>query len=74
MVVAAGRLEYQHFGGVANFHTAVHDDGSFKGSAYNMRNSQLQRLKGDIVGDTIEADTENPYCEYHLTLKKEQAP
>ena len=29
------------------------------------------RLEGKVVGNSIEADTESPWCQYHLTLKRE---
>ena len=73
MVIVNGRLEYRHGGAAAAaiFHVPIHDDGSFSGSTINQGNKQIQALEGKIVGNSIEADTESPWCQYHLTLKRE---
>jgi hypothetical protein len=73
MVIVNGRLEYRHGGAAAAaiFHVPIHDDGSFSGSTINQGNKQIQALEGKIVGNSIEANTENPYCRFHMTLKRE---
>jgi hypothetical protein len=71
MVIVNGKLEYRHFGNGAIFHIMVHDDGSFSGSGFSPWNKQRVTFEGKVVGKSIEADTENPYCKYHMTLKRE---
>jgi hypothetical protein len=73
MVIVNGRLEYRHGPGhgVAIFHIIVDDDGSFSGSALNMGNKLPQSLEGKVLGNSIEADTGNRYCQFHLTLQRE---
>jgi hypothetical protein len=65
-------MEYQYGGNIAIFHVKVNDDGSFRGSAIRRRGEgQVQTLEGKVIGNSIEADTESPWCQYHLTLKRE---
>jgi hypothetical protein len=73
MVIVNGTLEYRHGGGigVAVLHIMVHDDGSFSGSALNQVGKAPQDLEGKVVGNSIEANTQNPYCQFRLTLSKE---
>jgi hypothetical protein len=78
MVVTDGWLEFVQarqqnalYVNVASFRIAVHDDGSFRGSTLNRANNQPQILEGKVVGDSIEANTKNLYCQYHLTLKRD---
>jgi hypothetical protein len=64
-------LEYKYFDRLATYHLAVNDDGSFYGWAFNLQNKQPQVVKGYVLGDEIEADTENMYCKNHLRLERE---
>ena len=70
MVIADGKLVYRHFGNLAIFELPLHDEGSFSGSAFNQYNKQIQLLKGSVLGNRVEAETENPYCKNHLTLER----
>jgi hypothetical protein len=45
-------------------------DGSF-GQTYNDAGGAVVHYHGRIVGDAIEADVDEPPCEYHWHLKKE---
>ena len=45
-------------------------DGSF-GKTYTDEGGRTVHYHGRIVGDVIDADAENPPCEYHWHLKKE---
>jgi hypothetical protein len=45
-------------------------DGSF-GETYTGEGGAAVRIGGRVVGDVIEADVNNPPCDYHWTLKKE---
>jgi hypothetical protein len=71
MVIVNGRLEYGHFGNGAIIHTELRDDGTFSGSAFNRFNKSMQTVEGKVAGNIIEADTQNQYCEYHMTLNRE---
>jgi hypothetical protein len=45
-------------------------DGSF-GETYTDERGRSVHYHGRIVGDVIDADAENPPCEYHWHLKKQ---
>ena len=45
-------------------------DGSF-GETYTDAGGAVFHYHGRIIGDVIEADAENPRCEYHWHLKKQ---
>jgi hypothetical protein len=47
-----------------------HPDGSF-GETYTDAGGTVVHYRGRVVGDVIDADVENPPCEYHWHLKKE---
>jgi hypothetical protein len=47
-----------------------HPDGSF-GQTYTDEGGRAVHYHGRIVGDVIDADAENPPCEYHWHLKKQ---
>lgn len=76
MTITDNQLEYHHFSN-AVIKTPVAADGSFSGSAQNMRMNgsrsemQVQTLSGRITGTAIQAETKmGGYCTYELALKK----
>jgi peptidoglycan hydrolase-like protein with peptidoglycan-binding domain len=54
-----------------NFTAAVAADGSFRGTGSIGLPPMAQSLTGRIRDDAIEADTVNPFCRYHISLKKQ---
>jgi hypothetical protein len=65
MVVRENKLSLQ------NATTTVAPDGSFTGySSIGGSPPISQRLTGKIQNGSVEADTTNPFCRYHISLKK----
>jgi hypothetical protein len=70
IVILNGKLDYSYADGVAIYHTAVYEDGTFNDWLTHKLNGQPLRLKGKVLGDSIAATTLNRICENQLNLKR----
>ncbi len=70
MIISAGTLSYRF--GQNTMTSSVTDDGSFS-TSFTIPKSLptiVLSLSGRIVGDTVDAEIQNIYCKYHMSLKK----
>jgi len=69
--VTDGHLTFVAGGGYAVINTDVAADGSFSGSGLLKGvKGAMETLNGKVSGRAIEAEVGNPYCGFHLSLRK----
>lgn len=71
VTIVDGAFSFKH-NTILTIDAKVAPDGTISGSGYaaTMRGGGTQTLSGKVSGDTIEMDTANDRCTFHVTMKK----